>query len=165
MSVEGSATKIKEFFKEKGVLKSTGGTIVHNGSRYNIPYDDFIYDLTHDFTHTTPNLTTGETTQGLRFLKKIRLPTSHIRSNRLRSRYTSLREGSSGDVGIPETPKSSSSDESRPPSRIPVRSAPQIIRSSSRGRSRFPTIYNRRNRPSDSHSSQLNTDIEKLLGK
>ena len=90
-------------------------------------------------------MTNGETTLGLQFLKKIKLPTSHIRSNRLRSRYTALRER-----GTLATPKSSSSsDEGRPPSRIPIpsRSTPQVIRGrNSRGQSRFPNIYNRRNR-------------------
>jgi hypothetical protein len=56
MSVEGSKTKIETFFKEQGVAKSTGGTITHKGARYNIPYDDFMNDLTHDFTRTAPNM-------------------------------------------------------------------------------------------------------------
>ena len=160
MSVEGSKTKIESFPKEQGVTKCNTGSVSHKGSRYNIPYDDFINDLTHDFTRTPPNMTDGETTLAVNFLKKIRLPTSHIRSNRLRSKYTALRERGGGTLA---TPKSSSSDESRPPSRIPVRSAPQLIRNN-RG-SRFPSIYTRRSRPSSSHTSLLNDDIDKLFGR
>jgi hypothetical protein len=93
MSVEGSETKIKNFFKEQGVKKTPAGTITHRGMRYDVPYDDFIHDLTHDFTRTRPTLTDHETTKGLGLLKKIRIPTSHIRSNRLRSKYTTLRGG------------------------------------------------------------------------
>ena len=161
MSVEGSKTKIENFSKEQGVTKSSTGSVSHKGSRYNIPYDDFINDLTHDFTRTPPNMTDGETTLALNFLKKIRLPTSHIRSNRLRSKYTALRERGGGTLA---TPKSSSSDENRPPSRIPVRSAPQLIRNNRGRQSRFPSICTRRSRPSSSHTSLLNDDIDKLFG-
>ena len=108
--------------------KGSAGTITHRGTRYQVPYDDFIHDLTHDFTRTQPMLTKHETTEGLGLLKKIRLPTSHIRSGRLRSRYTALREGGAGGSGMLSTPKSDTSDESRPPSRIPIRSAPQRMR-------------------------------------
>jgi hypothetical protein len=113
MSVEGSKTKIENFFKEQGVTKSSAGTVVHKGSRHNIPYDDFVNDLTHDFTRTQPSMTPSETTTGLNFLKKIRLPTSHIRSTRLRSKYTALRERGPGTIA---TPQSSTSNEDRPPS-------------------------------------------------
>jgi hypothetical protein len=158
MSVEGSRVKIENFFKEQGVTKSSTGGVSHKGTRLTIPYDDFINDLTHDFTRTPPNMTESETTQGLNFLKRIRLPTSHIRSNRLRSKYTALRERG----GTLATPKSS--DEDRPPSRIPVRSAPQPIRKN-RGPSRFPSVYNRRVRPSSSHTSRLNDDITSLFNR
>ena len=154
MSVEGSETKIKIFFREQGVKRGSGGTITHRGTRYEIPYDDFIHDLTHDFTRTQPTLTERETTKGLDLLKKIRIPTSHIRSNRLRSKYTALREGS----GTLATPKS----DTPPPSRIPIRSssAPQRMRNN-RGASRFPDVYNRRSRARN--TSQLDHDIGKLL--
>ena len=142
MSVEGSETKIKNYFKEAGVRKGTAGTLMHRGTQYPIPYDDFIHDLTHDFTRTQPALTQHETTTGLGLLKKIRLPTSHIRSARLRSKYTALREGSTATPsGIISTPKSSSSDDTS--SRIPKRSAPQLY---NRKTSRFPNIYKRRSR-------------------
>ena len=65
MSVEGSKSKIETFFKEQGVTKSNTGTIVHKGSRLAIPYDDFINDLTRDFTRTQPSMTPAETTAGL----------------------------------------------------------------------------------------------------
>jgi hypothetical protein len=158
--VEGSKSKIVDYFKEKGVTKGSSGNIVYKGSRYNIPYDDFIYDLTHDFTRTSPNMTTSETQQALRFLKKIKMPTSHIRSNRLRSQYTSMREG--GSRMSPPTPSSSNEESvttprTRPPSRIPIRSAPQ------QRNNRFPNLYNRRDHISGSHSQQLDRDIEALL--
>jgi hypothetical protein len=161
MSVEGSETKIKNFFKDQGVKKANAGTIVHRGTRYELPYDDFIHDLTHDFTRTRPTLTDQETKTGLNLLKKIRIPTSHIRSNRLRSKYTALREGSnSGTIATPKysTPPSTS----RLP--IPVRpnSAPQLIRNH-RGASRFPELYNRRSRPRD--TSQLDHELGNLLRK
>jgi hypothetical protein len=143
-SVEGSKSKI------------SAGTIVHKGSRHDIPYDDFINDLTHDFTRTQPSMTPTETTTGLNFLKKIRLPTSHIRSTRLRSKYTALRTHGPG------TPQSSSSED-RPPSRIPVRSAPQLMRTNRGRQSRFPSLYERRSRPT-SQTALLNEDIRKLFG-
>jgi hypothetical protein len=77
MSVEGSQTKIKNFFKDQGVKKGSAGTITHRGTHYDIPYDDFVHDLTHDFTRTQPTLTERETTTGLNLLKKLRIPTSH----------------------------------------------------------------------------------------
>ena len=134
MSVEGSETKIKIFFKEQGVKRAGAGTIVHRGTRYDIPYDDFIHDLTHDFTRTRPTLTDFETSTGLNLLKKIRIPMSHIRSNRLRSKYTALREGSSATIA---TPKFNTPGTRRLPT-PPVRpnSAPQLMRSD-RGASRF----------------------------
>jgi hypothetical protein len=161
MSVEGSRLKIENFFKEQGVTKSSTGTIVHKGSRHAIPYDDFISDLTHDFTRTEPNMTNFETTAGLNFLKKIRLPTSHIRSTRLRSKYTALRTHGPGTL---VTPQSGSSGEERPPSRIPVRSAPQLMRTSRGRQARFPSLYERRSRPSSSQTALLNDDIRKLFG-
>ena len=159
MSVEGSETKIKNFFKDQGVKRASAGTIVHRGTRYDIPYDDFIHDLTHDFTRTQPTLTDHETRTGLNLFKKIRIPTSHIRSNRLRSKYTALREGSSATIA---TPKYSTPSTSRLP--IPVRpnSAPQLMRSH-RGASRFPELYNRRSRVRD--TSQLDHELGNLLRK
>ena len=159
MSVEGSKSKIETFFKEHGVTKSNRGTIAHKGSRLEIPYDDFINDLTRDFTRTQPSMTPDETTTGLNFLKQIRLPTSHIRSSRLRSKYTALRTHSPGTLATPQ----SSSDEGRPRSRIPVRSAPQLMRSGKSMRSRFPSLYERRSRPSTSYTSKLNDDISELF--
>jgi hypothetical protein len=133
--------------------KRAGNTSVE-GSKSKI--DDFINDLTHDFTRTQPSMTPTETTTGLNFLKKIRLPTSHIRSTRLRSKYTALRTHGPG------TPQSSSSED-RPPSRIPVRSAPQLMRTNRGRQSRFPSLYERRSRPT-SQTALLNEDIRKLFG-
>ena len=143
------------------MTKSNSGTLVHKGARHNIPYDDFVNDLTHDFTRTQPSMTPSETTTGLNFLKKIRLPTSHIRSTRLRSKYTALRTHGPGTLA---TPQSSSSNEDRPPSRIPVRSAPQLMRTNRGRQNRFPSLYERRSRPSTSQTALLNDDIRKLFG-
>ena len=131
---------------------------MHKGSRHDIPYDDFINDLTHDFTRTQPSMTPTETTTGLNFLKKIRLPTSHIRSTRLRSKYTALRTHGPGTLATPQ----SSGSEDRPPSRIPVRSAPQLMRPNRGRQSRFPSLYERRSRPA-SQTALLNKDIRKLF--
>ena len=156
-SVEGSKSKIENFFKEQGVTKSSTGTIVHKGSRHAIPYDDFINDLTHDFTRTQPSMTPGETTASLNFLKKIRLPTSYIRSTRLRSKYTALRTHGPGTLATPQ----SSSGESLTPTRIPVRSAPQLGRPANQ--QRFPSLYERRSRPRTSQTALLDEDIRKLF--
>jgi hypothetical protein len=159
MSVEGSETKIKTFFKDQGIKRTSAGTIIHRGTRYEVPYDDFIHDLTHDFTRTRPTLTEHETKTGLTLLKKIRIPTSHIRSNRLRSKYTALREGGSSS-GIPiATPKLNTSTTRRLPTR--PNSAPQLVRN--KGASRFPELYSRRSRVRD--TSQLDYDLNPLLRK
>jgi hypothetical protein len=161
MSVEGSREKIETFFKEQGVRKSSTGTVVHRGSRLDIPYDDFINDLKHNFSSTDPSMTPAETTTGLNLLKRIRIPTSHIRSTRLRSKYTALRTRGPGTL---PSPKSSMSSENIP-SRIPVRSALQLTRTDKSMQSHFPSVYERRSRPSNVHTSELNKDISKLLGR
>ena len=102
-------------------MKRAGFT--YKGKKIRISYDDFLYDLTHDFTATQPNLTDHETRQGLQFLKIINMPTSNIRSRKLCERYVEMRRqnssGSDTSTNI-TTPPTSRGALSR--SRIPVHS-------------------------------------------
>lgn len=139
-SVEGSKAKIAALFKEKGVKKSDSGGLEYKGSKIYVPYDDFIFDLTHDLKKTALSLTERETRMGLKTLKKLGMPTSHIRSIRLQNAYTAMRQAgsSSSSESVVTIPQPSqipirSTPYNTPHSRQPSRSLPQIVQRRDRG--------------------------------
>ncbi|CAB3982317.1 Hypothetical predicted protein [Paramuricea clavata] len=146
-TVEAANERIMEVFKREGVARGGSGNVVHKGTRYNIPYTDLVYDLTHNTTEKTANLTSVEAQQAMRLLRKIKMPASHIRSSRLRGQYIRTRT-------LPETP-SSESDSITPLARPAASRIP---------RHTAPTPYNRR--PRSTHNTaygQLDRDIRRLL--
>ncbi|CAB3998057.1 Hypothetical predicted protein [Paramuricea clavata] len=156
-TVDAANEKIMEIFKQEGVSRGGNGNVVHKGTRYNIPYTDLVYDLTHNTTEKTANLTSVESQQAMRLLKKIKMPASHIRSTRLRGQYIKTRTTRT----LSETPETSSEENSfpstpfgRPPSRIP-----QPLR-----RHTAPTPYNRRSRSAHyTPHQELDRQIRTLL--
>ncbi|CAB3984016.1 Hypothetical predicted protein [Paramuricea clavata] len=121
-TVDAANERILETFKQEGVSRGGSGNVVHKGTRYNIHYTDLLYDLTHNTTEKTANLTSIESQQAMRLLRKIKMPASHIRSTRLRAQYIKTRT----TRALPETPSTSGEEDSlastpfgRPISRIP----------------------------------------------
>ncbi|CAB3990829.1 Hypothetical predicted protein [Paramuricea clavata] len=156
-TVDAANERIMEIFKQEGVSRGGNGNVVHKGMRYNIPYTDLLYDLTHNTTEKTANLTSVESEQAMRLLRKIKMPASHIRSTCLRGQYIKTRT----TRVLPETPSTTSEEDSftstpfgRPPSRIP-----QPLR-----RHTASAPYNRRSRTAHyTPYQQLDRQIRDLL--
>ncbi|CAB3988322.1 Hypothetical predicted protein [Paramuricea clavata] len=89
-TVDAAHEKIMEIFKQEGVSRGGSGNVMHKGTRHNIPYTDLVYDLTHNTTEKTANLTSVESQRAMQLLKKIKMPASHIRSTRLRAQYIKM---------------------------------------------------------------------------
>ena len=111
-TVEGAKEKIVEIFKTQGVTRAGNGNVAHKGTRYNIPYEDLVYDLSHNTTTKTANLTSIEAKEAMQLLKKINMPASSIRSTRLRADYIRTRVG--GIRILPDLPTSVSSSDEMP---------------------------------------------------
>jgi hypothetical protein len=158
-TVEGAKEKIVEIFKTQGVTRAGNGNVTHKGTRYNVPYEDLVYDLSHNTTKKTANLTSIEAKEGMQLLKKINMPASSIRNTRLRADYISTRVG--GIRILPDLPTSSSDEMPTTSMTTPRRRSSSIPRPAPRT---ALGAYNRRPRSANYTPYQrLDKDIRRVL--
>ena len=80
---------ITTHLNKNGIVPTEKGTKLGTKT-VNIPYEDMMADLTHNYIKTKPNLTAAQHVQILKALKKTGMPTRYIRNKKLHERYKDL---------------------------------------------------------------------------